>query len=360
MMIIVQFLLLFWVVSPAWGQENGWQKEWNKIITAARKEGKVVVRGPTGAEARQQISSAFKAKFGIRVELIAGRTSQLVARLLFERRAQQYTVDGLMTGMGSVANILYPQKMLAPLKPRLILPDVVNPSRWKKGKLWFMDPEEKYVLRLLNSLSALFTINTKYVKREEFKSIKDLLNPKWRGKIAIADPRGSPGDFLASIFYVQLGEEFFKKLYIVQQPVISRNRRQLADWLAHGVHAIAVGASSSQVEKMRREGFPVMAVYSLPDFPGVLTAGSGLLVLLDPAPHPNAARVFANWLASKEGLQVWGHTMESATARNDVNESYVNQEEVPRPGVNYFDGYDWDFTVSIKKDVRVRMRELLE
>ena len=175
MMVITQLLLMICFAIPSWAQAKGWEKEWNELIAAAREEGKVVMRGPTSAQARQQIPAAFKARFGVSVEYITGRSHQLIARLMFERRAGQHTVDVFLAGLEPLAGLLTSEKMLTPIRPLLILPEVVDPSKWKKGKLWFMDPEGKYIPRLLNYRTGVLYINTRYVKRKEIKFMKDIL-----------------------------------------------------------------------------------------------------------------------------------------------------------------------------------------
>ena len=60
-----------------------------------------------------------------------------------------------------MALIFYREKMLQPLRPALLLPEVLDGSNWKKGKLWFTDPEEQYILRLANTVTTMFHINTK-------------------------------------------------------------------------------------------------------------------------------------------------------------------------------------------------------
>jgi ABC-type Fe3+ transport system substrate-binding protein len=103
-----------------------------------------------------------------------------------------------------------------------------------------------------------------------------------------------------------------------------------------------------------------MDIRSLPDAFGSLSAGSGgLVVLVKSAPHPNAARVFVNWIASKEGLEVLTRAQLTVPTRADIDQSFVDPDEIPRPGVNYFDSYDWEFTVTRREQARLRLRELL-
>jgi iron(III) transport system substrate-binding protein len=224
-----------------------------------------------------------------------------------------------------------------------------------------MDPEQKYILRLFNTLGTLFYVNTQGVNPEDFKSAKDLLNPRYRGKIIIHDPTvPGAGSNDAARLYVQFGEEFIKKLYVDQKPMISRDRRQVTDAVIHGTYPIAFSASSDELARLVKEGLPLKGIESLPDLQGSLSAGVGEVGMIVNAPHPNAAKLFVNWIASKEGLEVFSRARGDAVTRNDIDElSYLAPEIVPRPGVDYFDTYDWEFTVSTKEKIRLRMKELL-
>jgi iron(III) transport system substrate-binding protein len=331
------------------------------LVAAAKREGTVVVTGPAHPEVRQALPAAFKARFGLDLEYIGGPASAAAAKLRAERSAGLYTVDVTLAGIQTMATILYKEKLLDPVKPLLILPEVLDGSKWKKGKLWFMDPEQRYVLRLFSTESEEFSINTAKVKPESLRSARDLLDPKWKGKIATHDPTvPGTGSNQAARFYVQFGEEFVKKLYVDQKPMMSRDERQLTDWLLRGTYPIVFGVDDAKIEEMRKEGMPVMAITNLPDLPGTVAVGNGLVGLFKNAPHPNAAKLFINWLASKEGLEVYARAVKWSPTRNDIDErSFVPAESIPQPGVEYFDLSDWEFTVTKKQKARQRVKALL-
>jgi iron(III) transport system substrate-binding protein len=334
---------------------------WDELVTAAKREGRVVVMGPPFSDVREKIPAAFQKRFGVVVEYVGGRTSETAARLRAERKAGLYTVDVTIGGVQSMATIFHREKMLMPMRPELILPEVTDGSKWKKGELWFIDPEEQYVLRLANYVSPTIYINTDKVKPSDLRFARDLLDPKWKGKISTQDPAvpGSGGNQAAQ-FYVELGESFVKQLYVDQKPVISSDVRQLTDWLLRGSYPIAFTLDTSQVEDMQKEGLPVMALGDLEDWRQPTTAGFGLLAMFSNAPHPAAAKLFANWLASKEGSDVWARATNAASTRNDIDEaSFLPPERIPRPGVKYFDTYDWSYTVTKKEEARLRIKELL-
>ncbi|TAK00711.1 extracellular solute-binding protein, partial [bacterium] len=193
----VVFLLL--PLTAASAQQKDWEKDWNQTLAAAKKEGSVVVVGSPDPVMRSEIIPKFQARYGIPVEFLAGRSSEIVARIRTERAAGIYAVDVFLSGPDTTATALYPEKMLDPLKPLLVLPEVVEASKWKKGKPWFIDPEEKFILRPFSSVSSLLFINTDFVKPEEIRAAKDLLNPKWKGKISTEDPTttGAGGNLAA-------------------------------------------------------------------------------------------------------------------------------------------------------------------
>ena len=95
------------------------------------------------------------------------------------------------------------------------------------------------------------------------------------------------------------------------------------------------------------------------DAPGTLSAGDGLLTLVNNAPHPNAAAVFINWITSREGLEILSRARGRASTRNDVVESFLPPGEVPTPGVKYFDGMSWEFQKEYIPRVRPRIRKIV-
>jgi iron(III) transport system substrate-binding protein len=356
---VFMMIALLFVASSVHGQSKGWEKEWTETLEGAKKEGKLVVATSPDPVMRE-IAAKFKARYGITVEHLAGSSGKLASRLETERRVGINTVDVFLGGVQTVANVLYPEKMLDPLKPALILPEVVDPKKWKGGKPWFIDPEERYVMRVYSTITGLLHINSDQVKPGELTKAADLLQTKWRGKIATEDPTvAGSGSNTAARIYLQMGEDFVKKLYLGQKVMITRERRQLTDWLARGIHLIVFGAQSSDVEKMTKEGFPLKDVYGFPDMPPALTGSPWLLTLMNKAPHPNAARVFVNWIVSKEGLEIYARAEGRVALRTDTDESFISAEERPKDGVKYFDTYDWQFTVTEKEKIRLRLKELL-
>ena len=358
-------LVLFAACAPAQSSAQtvpDWEKKWAQLVDAAKKEGKVVIIAPPDPQVREALPKAFKAKYGITVEYLGGRSSETAAKMRAERSAGVHTVDVALSGIQTMAAIFYREKMLDPIDDTVLIhPEVTEGKYWIRGKPWFMDPEGKYILRLFNTVSAMFYLNTSAIKPEEMTAAKDLLNPKWKGKIVVHDPTvPGTGSNDAARLYVQFGEDFIKKLYIDQQPRIIRDRRQITDGISRGNYAIALGAEDDDMEKLAKEGLPLHPVYTLTDLPGSTSAGVGQLALMAKAPHPNAAKLFINWMASKEGMELFSRTRGGGPTRTDIDATtFMPKENIPLPGVEYFDTYDWEFTLSTKEKIRERMAELL-
>lgn len=324
-------LMLMLFASGAMAQSTDWQKTWEATLAGAKQEGKVVIAGSPDPVMRNEIIPKFTARFGVAVDFIAGRSGQLVERVKIERAAGIYAVDIYMSGPDTSFNVLYAEKLIDPLKPMLILPEVTDAAKWKRGKPWFMDPEEQYVLRLFNSVDSLIFINTDYVKPEEMRSAQDLLNPKWQGKIVTEEPTsdsGSGGNTAAN-FYAQLGADFVKKLYVDQKPMISRDRRQMTDWLARGNYPICLTCRADDVRPLQTEGFKILEIYELAGVQNRVNSTPFLLSVANKAPHPNAAHVFINWLAGKEALEIYSRGYDAATLRTDADESFIDPRALP-------------------------------
>jgi iron(III) transport system substrate-binding protein len=356
-------VLVFMLVesATAFAQTKASDKEWAAIVEAAKKEGKVVVAGSPDPVMRNDVIPKFTARFGIPVEFVAGRSSQIVSRVETERASGIYSIDLYLAGPDTSANELYGGKMIDPLKPLIVMPEVLDGSKWKTGKVWFADPQEQHVARAFNSVASLLYINTEHVKPEELRNVKDLINPKWRGKISAEDPTTTgAGANMAARLLIQVGEEFVKNLYIEQKTVRTRERRQMTDWLARGTQPICLNCREDDVRPLVKEGFKVLEIFELNGVAPTINGSPWMLSIANKAPHPKAAQVFANWILSKEGLETYGKGYGSATLRTDVDESYLNPGNLPKKGVKYFDDTEWKWIVGGRHESREKVWKILK
>jgi ABC-type thiamine transport system substrate-binding protein len=186
-------LLLFGTAGPGLAAEakSASRAEWEKIVTAAEKEGVVSIYIFDGGPLTEEVVQSFERAYPkIKVSQLRGRGNDLGPRLIAERRAGKHIADLFAGGKGTALATLYAGKILEPLKPLLVLPEVVDETKWWRGTHKYSDPENKYVFAYVANAGAVeINYNTKLVNPREFASYWDLAQPKWKGKIVAADPR---------------------------------------------------------------------------------------------------------------------------------------------------------------------------
>jgi ABC-type Fe3+ transport system substrate-binding protein len=331
------FLLFF--SNLAYAQEN---KYWQQTIDAAKKEGSVVVY----IYRYERVLEAFKKEYPeIKVISVTGTGAQLSARLLAERRAGKYIADVFSSG-ATTYNQLYPAKALDPIRPLLLLPEVVDESKFYGGKHRYLDPERDYVFAyLLVATATQLYYNSNLTSPNEFASHYDLLKDKWKGKIVSLDPRiGGLRTMLQFLYYhPDLGPAFLKTLYGGMQLTLSRDSRQMTDWLAQGKFPLCIGCKDA--ERAKHQGLPVASLDTTSwKEGGSISAGGGTLAFLNRAPHPNAAKVLVNWLLSRKGqiaMQTMADPEDSPNSRRiDIPKDNVSKENMLVEGRRYMDMTD--------------------
>lgn len=298
--------------------------EWDKLVEAARKEGRVVVSVPTSAELRKEFDTAFRTKFpGIELELNVARGGTNINKIVEEHNAGVRDIDVHIGGTTSIVTGLLGQNLLEPLVPALVLPEVKEARNWWGGHIW-TDHAKKYVYGFTAYITETAWYNSTLVKPEEIASYDDLLDPKWKGKIAILDPRtpGSGESTWAFLWKIK-GEQYLTRL-AAQDMLVGRNLRQLAEAVARGKSALSIGLSYYTYLPFVKSGLPVKPITAIKEG-FYASTGSGNLALMKDAAHPNAAKVFVNWLLSKEGQTVFTKALGQPTRRLDVDTKWTRE-----------------------------------
>ena len=350
---------------PAAEIKAGWQAEWEKTVQAAEREGQVMIY-MAGYGAVIDSGAFQKAYPKIKVVSVTGSGTQLAPRIAAERRAEKYLADVYNGGGNSLHQILYLGKMLDPIKPALILPEVTDESRWWEGRHKYVDPEGIYALVYEGNVSsgAGPSYNTNLLNPKDYASYWDFLNPKLKGKIVATDIRQVRGAGLSwqYLYYnSQLGPPYLKRLYGEMEVTMTADLRQAVDWMALGKVVLCLPCQGSPVAKARNQGLPVDQFEPYQFKEGVsLSSAFGQLALVNRAPHPNAAKVFINWLLSREGQTVFQKVMTVPgdprdSRRIDVPKDHIPPNERRKDGMKYFDVDDPD-----TKDIRPAMKLLDE
>ncbi|MDP2647358.1 MAG: extracellular solute-binding protein [Desulfobacterales bacterium] len=314
-----------------------WEAEWQKTLEAGKKEAKVSVYVATMAPGVKRHAPIFKKQFGIDIDVTAGPGPTLLKKLRTEKAAGVHIVDVLIVGGEPAVNFKH-MGGTEPMDNKLILPEVTNPKLWYTlDRLPWYD-EAKHLFHIFAYPNRDIAINTDLVKPGEIQSWQDLLKPQYKGKIVWSDPSvagsGFSG-FSTNIINKVTDENFYRQLVATQDIVLSRNLRQMAEWLARGKYAVAVSIPGAPIADMLNAGAHI-------DYVSVkegayLSYAAGVIGMSARAPHPNAAKVFVNWLLSKEGQVFAQRTMKYHSARNDIpTEGDVHPKSMRVPGEKYF------------------------
>lgn len=346
---VAAFAALFW--TPGWAlSENPsafaqetkahWKDEWDRTLNRAREEREVVVVGFSSSAVVQALTEFQKFYPEIKLILISGRGSQLGPRLVAERRASKYLADVYVAGTTTAVEVLVPAKAFDPIRPVLILPEVVDETLWFNKKFYFADPQGEHIL--INdgtAESSFIAYNTKLVQPEEFRSYLDLLNAKWKGKIVAHDPRrsGGGGGSTRFLYYSpKFGPNFLFRLFSEMDIRIGADERQMMDWLATGKYSLYLFPSSGDPAKAKQQGLPVDEITHIREGAS-MHSGAGGIALMNRAPHPNAAKLYINWFLSREGQTAWQKSNDRNSLRTDIRKDYISdwRSRVPKEGEDY-------------------------
>jgi hypothetical protein len=320
--------------APAAATKAPWQEDWERTLAAAKREGKVIVTvfDATTRRGVERLSETFPE---IQVEGTILPGNEFTVRVPEERRAGIHVYDVYMSGPVSAVNNLLPlgertgQPVLGDTRSLLIRPDVIEDSNWIGGfdDFWGDDETKRIISfhpRATPGGTSLL-VNRQKLPAEKFGKLEDLFLPELKGKWCAADPRlpGAGPTFFTQTKMIR-GEQFVRRLFTETRLVLSRDRRALAEALVRGDFWACVGADirplweqgvGTHVVSVRLEqGARIAPEYlgkvkitccgtgkQQQEIEGFYSSGLGGPAIINNAPHPNAAKLFINWLLTKEG-----------------------------------------------------------
>jgi ABC-type Fe3+ transport system substrate-binding protein len=323
--------------APAGGSQSapqastppGGQGEWERAVAGARQEGKVVVSGPPGPLWREVFVGIERDYPGIALDYNGANSRDFWPRLFQERQAGQYLWDLRVGGPDPQVYQARDEGMLAPVRPLLLLPEVADEGNWLGGlDGLFADKENRYLPGFHAYARTTILVNRDLIPETELRSQRDLLDPRYKGRIVLQDPRGGAGLGTLAVLLAGNGEDYVRDLLSKQDVVVTGDNRQQAEWVVRGRYPIAIGLGNDQLIIFEQEGLK-FNVKKLEEGPKGLNIGFGAIQLLDRAPHPNAAKVFVNWLLTQRIQSELSKRVELNSRRLDV--AAIAPDEVPAP-----------------------------
>jgi iron(III) transport system substrate-binding protein len=276
-----------------------------RLIEGAKKEGSVVLYTSLATTESVPLSQAFEKKYGVKVELWRAVSEKVVQRAVTEARGRRYSVDVVETN-GPELEMLAREKLLARFESPYIadLPPAAVPAH----RLWVSDRLNFFVV----------AYNTSKVKRDELpKTYEGFLDPKWKGRIGL---EATDSEWLATLVK-QWGEakgmDFFRRL-AAMKPDVRKGHVLLSELIAVGEVPVGLTVYNANAESMKRRGGPIDWVPVQP-----VVARPQAIAVAKNAPHPHVALLFADFVLSPEGQQLFlsmGRVPASIKVKSPLND----------------------------------------
>jgi iron(III) transport system substrate-binding protein len=254
-------------------------------VAAAKAEGKVVWYTSTPIDEAQKIGDLFRKQTGIQVELFRSGGSQILSRFQQEIGAGRVAVDVLTHSDPAAARAMAKKGLFVPFRPQNFdrVPDAAKA------------PDGSFIGQRLNMMTHYLRTD-KVAPADEPKTWDDLALPKYKGKLAMADPSFTSLQVSVVGMMSKLrGWGFYEKLR-QNDVMIAPGNQQVADLIKRGERLIAVGALDSYAADLKAAGHPIKTLYPSD---GVFVIPSPTAVVKG-SPAPNAAKLFAQFMISDE------------------------------------------------------------
>jgi iron(III) transport system substrate-binding protein len=303
---LVLFVVGIWLHWPA----DVWPQSMDAIIDGAKQEGELMIYGSTDLRQANIIANKFREKYPfIDVKLTRLNSNKLYPKVLSEHRAGKYLVDVLQNNTVG----LYFLKKEGLLENYLAPDQSLYPEKFKDPGYWTITNMNVHVL----------AYNTDKVQRNELpKSYQDLLDPVWKGRLLL-NPREHWFAWMLQVMGKEQGLNYMQKL-AGQKPVIRDVSTSMRlQFVGAGEAAMDIDSSFSTVKPLMEKGAPLNWFTLDPVF--VVPSGHGLAAH---APHPNAAKLFIDYILSKDGQRavlaldrysIRSDLMQEQTAIKDMN-----------------------------------------
>jgi ABC-type Fe3+ transport system substrate-binding protein len=262
-------------IPSAWAQSD----EWAKVVDAAKKEGVVTVyHAQLGAPHWKTVVKAFQDTYGIKVQEFDARASEMTERIRVEQTSGHSVADVEFHGDASIIQ----QRQTDFVAEHGDIPNIANLRPPFVADKWAVPAWVQVVCILAN---------TSMVKPDdEPKQWKDILDPKWKGKILTDDMRApGSGQTVFAVLHKTYGEDFPKTL-LTQNMGVGRDLQDDSRRVARGEYSLFINQIIAFASPLK--GLPVKVVTPAGGCPFTPIQGA----ILKGAPHPNAGRLFINHL----------------------------------------------------------------
>jgi ABC-type glycerol-3-phosphate transport system substrate-binding protein len=315
-----------------------WKQEWERIVAAANQEGAVTMFSQPNQSMRDYIHQEWaKAYPKVELSLSAIPEAQFQARIRIERQSGKYLWDLAVAGSNS-GYILAHEGIVDPLLPEIVDPETRNPERWGGWDEAFVDVQRKHVLAATSFIGSPW-YNALHIPPETIAQLglKVMLEPRYAGKTTWMDPDGpGAGRAYGPLLRTKLGDDGLKRLVVDQKTVFVKEQQQVVEAMARGTAWIGVGPPvRSLIQPYLQAGIKADArpFGTGPDV-NIMSIGGQTVYVFNKRPHPNATKVFINWILSRDIAQGLAKATGQRSRRLDVPTTTL-PDETPERGAKY-------------------------
>lgn len=258
------------------------------LIAGAKREGQITIYSSIPLATMSEITGAFERKYGIKVSLYRAESTQLLQRAVTEARSGRHSVDVIETASAEV-EAMERERLLQEV--RLPAYGDLLAGSVKAGRGW--------VASRLTVFVAAY--NTNLIRPADVpKTYRDLLLPKWKGKIAIEAENGNWLMSHAGLEGEAATTSLFKEIVAKNGMSVRRGHTLMVNLVASGEVPLGLNAYNEHVEQAKTRGAPVELLYLSPSIAMPIGAS-----VFRRAPHPHAAILFLDYLLT-EGQDLIG------------------------------------------------------
>lgn len=287
------------------------------LIEAAKKEGKLSYYTTRMVDAMNMFTRAFEAKYGIKVEASRHTNEDLITKIINENKAGRPSAD-VFDGSSGIT--------------QLMEAGLVLPYKAKEAEAYapeFKDPNGNWTA--INIYVAGLAYNTDLVKEADVpKKVDDLLDPKWHGRkitytmqYTVSGLNGFFGG-LEKERGTEKAKEFIAQLHKNGGVAQNATPGSVLNTVGSGQYAICIGCNSNGVQILTKKGAPVAMSRVQP----IVTFASALGISKN-TQSPNAAKLFVEFLLSKEAQQMMEEQTDVMSARADFDSKFAELKPGP-------------------------------
>jgi len=312
--------------------------QWDALVAAAKKEGVLVLGGPISVPSRAFLLERWSRDFpDIKMQFTAAAGFQWSNRIRAEREAGNYLWDVFFSGPNVAVYQLAREGVFNSVRDAWVLPELTAPETWRLPlDQAFADEGRRLFTPFQQTVSPFYNAKLVSPEKVEKLGIKVLLEPEYKGKIAWFDPRiGGPGSNDAVFLHKVIGDDDMKRVIVDQDSKFFRNTGQAVEAMVRESAAFVLGVALDREAAQyraaglkfdfRRLGNTATTAYE--------TTGGAVLALIDRAPNPNAAKLFANWILTRDVLRDYVKADQWNTIRADVEP--IDPSGLPAKGESY-------------------------